>query len=376
MPAAVFSGAKILIVDDRAANLKLLDRLLVKEGYTNIRMTADPREVKPACESWHPDIVLLDLQMPELDGFQVLEELAPIIASREYLPIIVLTADQTTEAKRRSLSMGAKDFLSKPFDPTEVLLRIHNLLETRFLHEKVLVHNQTLEEKVAERTTELRTSVADLELAHGDLRHSQEETIHRLGIAAEYRDDDTGKHIQRMSHYCALLARTFGFEEGRCQAIRLASQMHDIGKIGTPDEILLKPGKLTEEERRVMEQHCVIGHGILAGSTSELLQLAATIALSHHERPDGTGYPLGLRGAEIPIEGRIAAIADVFDALTSDRVYREAFSLDEAISIMGEGRGTQFDAVLLDQFFDAMPSIKTTQSDRSRGTVRQDASRS
>ena len=362
-----FSEARILIVDDRAANLRLLDRLLTREGYSNIRMTSDPLMVREACDSWDPDIVLLDLQMPDYDGFQVLEELAPILSSSKYLPILVLMADQTPESKRKSLAMGAKDFLAKPFDPTEVLLRIHNLLETRFLHQKLRGQNQTLEDRVAERTSELESSVRDLEDAHGDLRRSQEETIQRLGIAAEYRDDDTGQHIQRMSHYCALLARAFGFDDERSQMIRLASQMHDVGKIGTPDEILLKPGKLTEEERAVMQEHCVIGHGILEGSSSQLLQLAATIALTHHERPDGKGYPHGLRGAEIPIEGRIAAIADVFDALTSDRVYRKAFPINRAVDIMEEGRGTQFDSALLEQFFDALPTVDASPPPRSTG---------
>lgn len=374
MMSSPFSDAKILVVDDRAANLRLLDRLLKKEGYRNIRMTSDPRAVREASDSWDPDIILLDLQMPEFDGFQVLEQLAPL-GRRKYLPILVLTADQTSESKRKSLSMGAKDFLSKPFDPTEALLRIHNLLETRFLHEKLRGQNQTLEDRVEERTAELQSSLKDLEQAHGDIRASQEETIRRLGIAAEYRDDDTGQHIQRMSHYCELLSRAFGFEEDRSQIIRLASQMHDVGKIGTPDEILLKPGKLTDAERAVMQNHCVIGHGILVGSSSPLLQLAAEIALTHHERPDGSGYPNGLRGAEIPIEGRIVAIADVFDALTSERVYRKAFPLSEAIDIMSDGRGNQFDPVLLDMFFDALHISKTAVPARNGTRPRRKESR-
>ena len=200
------------------------------------------------------------------------------------------------------------------------------------------------------RTTALRETIAQLESSDTELRRLREETIRRLSWAAEFRNQETGEHIVRMSLYCALLARLAGLDTEQAELIRIASPMHDVGKIGIPDRILLKPGHLTAEEREVMEAHAEMGHRILAGSGVELLDLAAEMALTHHERIDGSGYPRGLAGNAIPVEGRICAIADVFDALTSDRVYRQAFQPDEARELMLQGRGTQFDADLLDLF--------------------------
>jgi putative two-component system response regulator len=225
-------------------------------------------------------------------------------------------------------------------------------------------HSERLQELVGERTTAMWSSITRLQEVQEELRLSRHETVARLSIAAELRDTETGAHIERMSRYCALLARASGADELRAELIRLASQMHDVGKIGIPDSILLKPDALTSKERAVMETHTDIGHRILAGSRSELLQLAATIALTHHERIDGGGYPRNLSGDDIPLEGRIAAIADVFDALTSRRVYRGALQIVEALRIMAEGRGTRFDAVLLDAFFDTMPEVLEIQSEQ------------
>jgi putative two-component system response regulator len=219
---------------------------------------------------------------------------------------------------------------------------------------------------VRDRTGELWNAIARLEQAEQELRLSQEETIQRLSIAAEFRDNETARHIQRMSEYCGLLARLMGEDAETCEEIRVASQMHDVGKIGIPDHILLKPGALSSEERETMQKHCEIGYRILAGSKSELLMRAAYIAYTHHERVDGAGYPRGLSEEQIPVEGRIAAIADVFDALTSNRVYKKAFALGKAFETMREGRGTQFDADLLDLFLgslDAVLEIKTRHED-------------
>jgi putative two-component system response regulator len=210
---------------------------------------------------------------------------------------------------------------------------------------------------VLDRTSALRDTIAQLEASESELRRLREETIRRLSWAAEFRNQETGEHIVRMSLYCALLARLAGLDADHAELIRIASPMHDVGKIGIPDRILLKPGRLTEEERRIMEAHTEMGHRILAGSGVELLDVAAEMALTHHERIDGTGYPGGLAGDEIPIAGRICAVADVFDALTSDRVYRKAFRPDEARQVMLDGRGTQFDAELLDLFFGAFDDV-------------------
>jgi putative two-component system response regulator len=341
--------ARILVVDDLEANVVLLERMLKAGGYTRVERECDSRAALERFERSRPDLVLLDLHMPHMDGFAVLERLAEL-TDGEYLPTLVLTADVTAETKRRALAAGARDFLAKPLDHSELLLRIANLLETRFLHQELTNANARLEDAVAARTHELREAVTSLERAH-------EDTLQRLAVAAEARDDDTASHVSRMSRYCGHLARLIGEDERRCEVIRLASQLHDVGKIAIPDSILRKPGPLTPEERVVMQRHAEIGHRILGGSGSELLRLAATIALNHHEHIDGNGYPRGLRGDEIPLEARIAAVADVFDALMSDRVYRKAYPLPAVVDIMREQRGSQFDEDLVDAFLGDLDGI-------------------
>lgn len=351
------TSAKILIVDDEEPNIHLLEKLLVRAGYADLETTTDPRRVLRLFEDYRPDLILLDLRMPYLDGFAVLDQLKAQIAANSYLPILVLTADISADAKRRALSMGAKDFLTKPFDHIEVALRVRNLLETRLLHVELQHHNEILEERVRQRTANLWEAVQRLTESETATREATEETIQRLAIAAELRDEETGWHIERMSRYAALLARRVGMDDSRCELIRLASSMHDVGKIGVGDRILLKQGKLTAQEFEAIKQHARIGHRILADSKAEVLQIAAVIALTHHERFDGAGYPEGLDGEEIPLEGRIAAVADVFDALTSDRVYRRAYALGQALEIMTEERGRHFDADLLDLFLDSMDDV-------------------
>ncbi|MFN2587039.1 MAG: HD domain-containing phosphohydrolase [Actinomycetota bacterium] len=365
--APAYPAARILAVDDEQTNLDLLERVLARAGYEDIRCVRDPEAALRAFFDEPPDILLLDLHMPGTDGFDFMERVAARRSEQEhgFVPIVVLTGDVDPLVKLRTLSAGARDFLAKPFDWAEVVLRIANLLEIRFLHERVNAHNRTLEEQVKARTEHLWQAVQDVEDALDGWRRSQEETVTRLSIAAEFRDEETSQHIMRMSEYCFLLARRVGFDEDTSQRIRIASQMHDIGKIGIPDEILLKPGKFTPEERAVMEGHAAIGHRILAGSESKVLQVAASIAVHHHERPDGRGYPNRLAGTAIPVEGRIAAIGDVFDALTTDRVYRKAFPVPTALSMMRDGRGTQFDADLLDVFFDLLPEV-IAERDRLR----------
>lgn len=353
------TAAKVLIVDDQVTNIDLLVRLLKRGGFTNVEGISDPRGALPIFQTDPPDIVLLDLNMPDFDGFAVMQELEPwILGSREtFLPLLVLTSDITRSARERSLAMGAKDFLTKPFDAVEVQQRIENLLETRFLYLELSNQNELLEARVLDRTTDLWETVGHLEQAKLQIRASEIETVTRLSVAAEFRDDATARHIIRMGDYCALLMARAGGTEDRAELMRIASRMHDIGKIGTPDNILLKPGPLTDAERAVMQQHAANGYRILGGSQSELLQLAATIALTHHEKVDGTGYPQRLCEGDIPLEGRMAAIADVFDALTTDRVYKEAMPPEAAIEIMTSGRGAHFDADLLAVFLDAMPDV-------------------
>lgn len=371
-----FPEADIVVVDDQPQNVLLLEKLLAREGYRSVVSTIDPRQAIERITRSLPDLLLLDLHMPHLDGFEVMKRIGPLVPPADYLPILVLSADATAAAKQKALSVGASDFLNKPFDHVEVLLRIENLLRIRSLHRQVLHQNDQLEEKVRHRTSELWRAVQSLEHTQHELRLSREETINRLSIAAEYRDEETALHVQRMSRYCEILARHLDVGADRADLIRVASQMHDVGKIGIPDRILLKPGKLTPEEYATMQDHAVIGHRILSGTRSELGELGASIARTHHERVDGTGYPLGLAGDDIPFEGRVAAIADVFDALTSDRVYRKAFSLIEALNMLREGRGTQFDADMLDAFFDVLDEVlrvkeqlDKTEIDRVGGSV-------
>ncbi len=328
--------AVILVVDDEEANVLLLTRLLEQAGYSGVLSTTDPRQVLPLYRAASPDLILLDLHMPHLDGFAVMEHLGPHIPAGSYLPVLILTADITPEAKRRALAAGAKDFLTKPFDSTEVLLRIRNLLETRRLHRQLQEHNRLLEEKVRERTRELE--------------EARIEILERLAVAAEYRDDATGRHTRRVGQTAALLARALGLPEAQVELIRRAAPLHDIGKIGVPDGILLKPGPLTVEEFEMMKAHTVIGARILSGSRVPLLQMAEEIALTHHERWDGRGYPRGPRGEQIPLAGRIVAVADAFDAMTSGRPYRPSLSPDEVWALLWAGAGTQWEERLIRAF--------------------------
>ena len=339
MTADERGSQRILVVDDEECNVVLLERMLARDGYTATTGECNSRRALDLCREQPYDLILLDLHMPAPDGFEVLRLLAedPQLGSPS---VLVLTADTTEQAKQRALSRGANDFVTKPFNAVEVLLRVRNLLHTRSLQLRLEQQNVELERRVATRTAQLAESRA--------------ETIRRLSRAVEYRDPETGDHIERMSGYCALLAARLGLDS---DAMLIASPMHDVGKIAVPDRILLKPGPLTAEERYDMQRHARVGYELLAGSDSELLGLAATIAWTHHERFDGSGYPRGLTGETIPLVGRIAGVADVFDALTSDRVYRAAFSLEEAVATMRSARGKHFDPDVLDVFVDSLDEV-------------------
>lgn len=327
---------RILIVDDQPPNVVLLERLLAQGGYTQIASTTDPRDVTRLYREFEPDLILLDLNMPHLDGFAVMHELAPLIPPGQYMPILVLTADATPDAKRRALSAGAKDFLTKPLDHIEVLLRIRNLLETRLLHVQLANQNHILDERVRLRTRELEAARVEI--------------LERLAIAAEYRDDDTGKHTARVGFVSARIAAAMDRPASEVELIRRAAPLHDVGKIGVPDAILLKPGKLTPEEWLVMKEHTAIGAGILGGSTAPVLQMAEEIAACHHERWEGGGYPRGLAGAQIPFASRIVAVADVLDATTHARPYKPAWPLEEALAEIEAQAGRHFDPEVVEAF--------------------------
>ncbi|MGI8550526.1 MAG: HD domain-containing phosphohydrolase [Dehalococcoidia bacterium] len=335
---AIFDS-KILIVDDEFANNRLLERILERAGFTRVRSTTDPHHAVLLYSSFQPDIILLDLQMPNLDGFGILRQLEPEIATGVYVPIVVLTADITPETRQRALSSGAKDFLTKPFDRMEVLLRITNLLEVRHLY-------LNLENRVRERTQEV-------ELA-------QIETLQRLAVAAELRDDTTARHTQRVGDAAASLARVLGLREHEVELLRQAGPLHDVGKLATPDAILLKPGKLTPEEFVQMQRHTTDGAALLAGSRSPALQLGETVALAHHERWDGTGYPAGLKGEAIPLPAQIVSIVDVYDALTHQRPYKRAWPVGESLAEIERQSGRQFDPHLVKVFLQLCRSGPST----------------
>lgn len=320
--AKVIKEARILIVDDELANVRLLEFILEDAGYTQVQSTMDSNEVLSLFRESPPDLLALDLTMPHPDGFEVMQLLKPHLAEEGYFPILILTADITPEFKLRALAEGGKDFVTKPFNAGEVLLRIENLLQARLRH-------VILGDAVRERTRELEVS--------------QLETLQRLALAAEYRDDDTGLHTKRVGTNAACIARAMGLPGAQVDLLLLAAPLHDVGKIGITDAILLKPGKLTDEEFATMKEHTSIGGKMLSGSSSPWLQLAEEIALTHHERWDGKGYPCGLRGEAISLPGRIVAVADVFDALTHERPYKKAWPEAEAIAEIERQSGSQFD---------------------------------
>ncbi|TNJ67989.1 response regulator [Paenibacillus hemerocallicola] len=336
MEDAWIRGAKFLIVDDQEYNVSLLERILIRAGFENWRSTTDPLLIDSLYDESAPDIVLLDLHMPEMDGFTALKLLRSKIPEQQYLPILVLTADVSSEAKQKALLGGANDFLTKPFDKSEVVLRITNLLKTRYLHLQLQNHNAQLEDRVKERTSELEKAKFEI--------------LELLGRTSEYRDDVTEQHTQRVGQLSGMIARELGLPASEAELIRLASPLHDIGKIGIPDRILLKPGRFTEEEFEEMKTHAGIGASILDGSLFPVLQVAKVIALTHHERWDGRGYPSGLKGSDIPLAGRIVAIADFYDALTHQRPYKQAWTKEETVEEIRKQRGAHFDPEIVDAF--------------------------
>jgi putative two-component system response regulator len=341
-PQHVFDS-RILIVDDQEANVLLLEEVLQGVGYRHLLSVTDPRLVLDLVKGFQPDLVLLDLHMPNLDGFEILGLLREH-AQDDHLPVIVLTADITHQTRIRALELGAKDFLTKPFDQIEVVTRLRNMLELRLAWTDLRNQNNVLEEKVRDRTRELR--------------ETRLEIIHRLGRAAEFRDQGTGMHLLRISQFSQSVARAAGLPAEQCDLLLSASPMHDIGKIGIPDRILFKTSGLDAEEWEIMKTHTSIGADLLSGHDSQLMRTAAQIALTHHERWDGAGYPSGIAGLDIPLEGRIVAMVDVFDALISKRPYKERWPIEDALRTVEAGSGTAFDPDLIPHFRRAQPEMR------------------
>jgi len=328
--------ARIVVVDVRPDNVMVLEHLLAGWRYPNVFGTTSSAQAVGLVERVQPDLVLLDLQMPAPDGYEIMRRLETHIRGPERLPVLVLTADISTEAKRQALSLGARDFLTKPFDPDEVRMRVDNVLELRDAHLQLRDQNLALEHRVQARTMELE--------------RARSETLDRLSLAAEFRDDDTKQHAARVGRTVALLAERLGLADDDVERLRCAAPLHDIGKIGIPDSILLKQGPLAEREFELMKMHTVIGAEIVSGSSSDVLETSAVIARSHHEHWDGGGYPTGIAGDEIPLPGRLCAVADVFDALTHARPYKAAWPVGHAVAEMGRLRAAQFDPAVFDAF--------------------------
>ncbi|WP_235935129.1 HD domain-containing phosphohydrolase [Candidatus Laterigemmans baculatus] len=350
--------SRILIVDDEPLNIAVVQGYLEMEGYQCIRSTDFAVDALPMVEQFRPDLILLDIHMPEVNGLEILKALR---ADSEFstIPVVILTATSTDETKLEALQCGATDLLSKPVHQGEMLARIRNVLTVKSYQDRLRGYSEELELAVRKRTAELEAS--------------RLEVIQCLARAAEFRDDDTGQHIIRVGRYARIIGEELGLSKDFLEVLEPAAQLHDVGKIGVPDAILLKPGKLTPEEYEVMQKHCgfgkkivdclpareaeiirnhaELGANILENVRSPILAMAKRIALTHHERWDGTGYPMRLAGSEIPLEGRITAVADVFDALSSKRIYKAEFPLGKCFELLEEGRGTQFDPAVLDAFF-------------------------
>lgn len=366
-------SAKIMIVDDEPINVKVAKKFVGALRYSDFVTTTNPREAIDMLRRESPDVLLLDVMMPEVSGLDILNEMQEDNELSQ-IPVIVLTASVERTTRLQALECGATDFLTKPLDPEELAPRIHNTLIMRSFQTHLKKYAADLEDVVRLRTRELCASRLEL--------------VHCLARAAEYRDDDTGKHIIRAGRYTALIAREAGMPQEQVDMLEMAAQLHDVGKIGIADSVLMKPGRLTDEERSEMQKHARIGgdmlhvhlgneegevlrHAeigarILQSTGSSLQKLAATIAMTHHEKWDGSGYPMGLAGTDILLEGRMTAIADVFDALRSKRPYKEPFSFDKSFGILMEGRGKHFDPVLLDHFLGCRSEVEALDIELNR----------
>ncbi|HEC13951.1 MAG TPA: response regulator [Acidiferrobacteraceae bacterium] len=340
--------ANILVVDDEAVNVRVVQKMLTTTGYHNVVCTQDPVEVLALYQKHNIDLILLDLDMPVLSGYDIMDQLITLTNGNPP-PILVLTAQHTQSHRQRALDNGARDFVTKPFDVDELLSRVRNLLEVQMAHKYIHRQNVTLEQRVRERTQELN----DTRL----------QVVRRLCRAAEYRDEETGLHIIRMSKTSVVIAKAAGMDDEQCDLLLNASPMHDIGKIGIPDHILLKPGKFDPEEWAIMQTHAQIGADILSGDDSGLMVMAHDIALTHHEKWNGKGYPNGLRAEAIPLTGRITALADVFDALISARPYKKAWPIEKAVDLIAQEKGRHFDPALVEHFLDHLPEIIAIKKD-------------
>lgn len=352
-PDQLYRG-RIMVVDDNPVNLTIVDKILRKDGYHQVDLIEDPTQVADAYRKHNHDLILLDIHMPVMSGFDVMAQLSAEYP-HDYLPILVLTADNDPHIRDLCLAGGAKDFIGKPFERMEVLFRAKNILEVRLLNKQVRQHNEILEQKVRERTQQLV--------------EAQLKIIECLGKAAEFRDNETGMHVVRMSRASQMLAAKMGLPEDKCEMILHASPMHDIGKIAIADNVLLKPGKLEGDAWEHMKSHAEVGAEILEGYDTDLMNMAAEIARTHHEKYDGSGYPKGLKGEEIPLHTRIVSVCDVFDALTSERPYKQPWPVKDAIQHLKSQSGRHFDPRVVQHFVEIAEQVAELRQDYPDLTV-------
>lgn len=341
----------IIICDDSVTNTLILSAFLNSEGYANTTVINEPERVAPTLAAGDYHCLFLDIEMPNMNGFDVMEQIIGNHIVDEYFPIIVMTGLQTPETRNKALAEGASDFITKPFDETEVLLRFKNAMKIYFAYSDKYKENEKLMQLAELREQKLLVASNIL--------------IERLAKAGEYKDSETGQHVLRVGQYARVIAEALHFSPELCCLIEKAAPLHDLGKIGIPDAVLLKKGKLTVEEFDIMKEHTIIGAKLLEGHDSPLIKMAATIAQSHHENWDGSGYPSGLIGEAIPVEGRITSIADVFDALTSKRPYKEAWSVEAAIEEINKLSGTKFDQHLVNLFVENLDKIEIIKQNLS-----------
>jgi putative two-component system response regulator len=341
----------VLVVDDEHAARAVAGRIL--QSHYDVNFGADAREARAKLMGGHIDLLLCDIHLPGESGMELIQSL--LSREDDDLAVVMVTGEDNPKLADRAFELGAYGYLVKPYRRGDLLITVSNALRRRQLEQQSRAYQRELEQDVIVKSLETEHVRGLLRRSEESLERSRLETVHKLSLAVEMRDQVTGHHLSRMGAYCEEIARRMHLPEEVCNIISLAAQMHDIGKVAIPDRILLKRGPLDEDERALVETHAEIGKQILQGSESPILTLAESIAWTHHEKVDGSGYPRGLEGEEIPIHGRIAAVADVYDALTRDRPYRQAMPVAEATSLMADGRESHFDPDVLDVFMNAVP---------------------